>query len=112
MNSNRQSPIERLQAEKQRVRSLCRQQEEKLSGDWEYIRDHSGSLLLSGITTLMFPGHKSATPGGEQSGQDSLFKGMLPVIWGMVKPILLSWLMEKAGTFIRNIFAEKKPQEE
>lgn len=115
MSRNRQTPIERLQAEKLQVGIRCREQEEKLNGHWEYIRDHSGSLLLSGIVTLFFPSHRSetsrtSTDNSEASG--SALKSMLPIIWSMVKPIVISWLLAKAGDLIRNIFTKEDSPEE
>ena len=50
------TPLERLLHEKQRVTVECELRKIKLNADCAYIQAHAGSLLLSGLSSLLFLG--------------------------------------------------------
>lgn len=59
--NNRQTPLEKLISDKERIQRQCKRQEQKLNEDFSYIQENAGSLLLSGLSSLLFPSNKSTT---------------------------------------------------
>ena len=55
INNNPQTPLEKLISDKRRIKRQCIIQKQKLNDDFSYIQEHAGSLLLSGVTSLLFP---------------------------------------------------------
>lgn len=110
MNNKTTAPLARLTAERSRIRRQCRQQEQELDQDWEYIQQHAGSLLLSGLASVLLSGFGSKekeeedTQEGRKSSPNpfSGIEAMLPVIWEIAKPLLISWGMSKIRTWIQN----------
>jgi hypothetical protein len=117
------SPLETLLADKERIRQQCRQQEQKLNEDFSYIRENAGSLLIFGIPSLLagtFGGVKKkndSSPAGYSPSADiqdislslsdylSIGKTMLPTIWEIVKPAVITWGIRKITGYI---FSGKK----
>ena len=122
------SPIEILQAEKNVIEEKCRVQKKKLDDDFVYIKDNASSLLLSGVSTLLFPPKNASTKAGNQlaitSDADSqnttkssilsvsdyftIVKSLLPVAWEVIQPIIIAWGIKKAKSMLSGLFAEKK----
>ena len=50
--SLKQTPLSKLQADKQCLHLLCRIQEQKLNEEVLYMRENAGRLLFSGISAL------------------------------------------------------------
>ena len=120
--NNRQTPLEKLISDKERIRKQCVIQEQKLNDDFSYIQENAGSLLISGFTTLLFPNTKSkktestetattasqpVTPIGF-SDYLSIAQGLLPVAWDVVRPFLLTWGIRKAQSWFTNLLFKKK----
>ncbi|RHJ92608.1 hypothetical protein [Parabacteroides bouchesdurhonensis] len=120
-----QTPLEKLISDKERIQKQCRIQEQKLNGDFSYIQENAGSLLLSGISYLLFPGSKSTTKSNtttntntevarqtglslELSDYLSIGKNMLPLLWDIAQPFIMTWGIKKAKNIISNIFTKKK----
>lgn len=104
----KQTPSEKLIAEKQRVKILCNLQEQKLQADLSYIQQNTMSLLISGISAL-FVSHTSAVRDDEEapsstSGYQVLLKDILPVLLKIAKPLLIDWIVRKIAVW----FAGKK----
>ena len=59
--NNQQTPLEKLISDKERIQRQCKRQEQKLNEDFSYIQENAGSLLLSGLSSLLFPSNKSTT---------------------------------------------------
>lgn len=57
---NQVKPIDKLLAEKQRLKEECKAKEKKLNDDFAYIEDNAASLLLSGVSSLLFPKRKKS----------------------------------------------------
>ena len=53
------TPLEKLQANKQRLQTACDEQEKKINATFSYIQENAGSLLLSGVSSLLFPSKPS-----------------------------------------------------
>ena len=124
-NPQTQTPLEKLISDKQRIMQECSLQEQKLNDDFLYIQDNAASLLVSGISTLLFPKTKAKsektdntqpTPSGDSatvslglSDYLSVAQGLLPVAWEVVRPLLVTWGIRKAqGWIIGKLFRKKK----
>jgi len=121
--NKQQTPLEKLISDRNRLQERCLLQEQVLNSDFIYIQENSASLLFSGITWLFF-GKSKPAPANERKalhadGNEkaetlgfsdiiSIGKGMLPVVWEIVKPILFSWGIRKAGTLFTNALFKKK----
>jgi len=122
------TPIEKLQAEKIDIEAKCRMQEKKLDDDFAYIKHNASSLLLSGISTLLFPPKNTTTKTGQQLALSSetadynmtkspvlslsdyiaITKSMLPVVWGVLQPIIIAWGIRKAKSVLSGLFSGGK----
>ncbi len=121
------TPIEQLFADKIDIKDKCRIQEKKLNDDFEYIKDHASSLLLSGISSLLFSSgsnkNKSEkqplanTQKNQQASDNSplsisdflsVAKSMAPVAWDIIQPLILTWGISKAKSLLSGLFSKKK----
>lgn len=121
-NNNPQTPLEKLISDKRRIRQQCVIQEQKLSDDFSYIQENAGSLLLSGVTTLLFPNSKSTkkecapapakndTPLASLGISDYLgiAQGILPMVWDVARPFMITWGIRKAQNWITHLLFKKK----
>ena len=123
-------PIEKLLADKNEVEARCRIQEKKLHDDLGYIRDNASHILLSGLSTLLFPsaGHakspkrkpetQSVVPVNDKSVQNgspfsvsnlSVVAGAIaPIVWKIVRPMIIKWGMNKAKSLLIGLFTKKE----
>lgn len=120
----RLTPLEKLISDKQRLLGECHIREEKLNEDFSYIQEHVGSLLLSGVSSLLFPSAKSHTKKEDSSHKPvstassglslgmsdylSMAKGLLPMAWDIAQPMLLSWGIKKAKNWVSHLLFRKK----
>jgi hypothetical protein len=118
--NNLPTPHSRLLERKEQLRQQCRQQEEKLSEDYAYFQENAPSLLLSGLSFLLFGSGKSKKTNA--SAQDAglvqqhpvkplalsdffaIGKELIPFAIEIVQPLLLSWGIRK----VRGWFTKKK----
>lgn len=124
-NPQTQTPLEKLISDKQRIMQECSLQEQKLNDDFLYIQDNAASLLVSGISALLFPKTKDKSektennqtaPAGESTSVSlglsdylSVAQGLLPLAWDVVRPLLVTWGIRKAqGWIIGKLFRKKK----
>lgn len=123
MNSP-QTPQEKLISDKARIQQECQMREQKLNDDFSYIQENAGSLLLSGLSALLFPGTKqskktndnspaSVTPGQSAipfglSEYISLGKNMLPLVWDIAQPFIMTWGIKKAQKWLVSLLFKKK----
>ena len=105
--NNQQTPLEKLISDKERIQRQCKRQEQKLNEDFSYIQENAGSLLLSGLSSLLFPSNKSTTKTNDKNtapvtaGQPSIAlgisdylsiaKGMIPIAWDLAQPFIMTW---------------------
>ena len=59
MDNPQQTPLEKLISERRRIQQECMVQEQKLNADFSYIQENAGTLLLSGLSTLLLPNTKA-----------------------------------------------------
>lgn len=120
----RQTPLEQLISDKQRLQEACRLHEQKLSDDFSYVQEHAGGLILSGISSMLFPGSKSntkheASPSAQAalpsagpslgvSDYLSIAKGVFPLAWDIAQPFLFTWGIKKAKNWFSHLLFKKK----
>ena len=124
------TPIEILLADKIDIEEKCRVQEKKLNEDFAYIQDNATNIILSGISTLLFPsknttqqpsltGQKAAlmvnsdnvedkSPSLSVSDYFTIAKSLLPVAWGILQPIIITWGIKKAKSMLLGLLSGKK----
>ena len=121
------TPIEKLLADKIDLEEKCRKQEKKLNDDLTYIQNNAASLLLSGVSTLLFPpkNTKKNTTGKQTSITSGIekntaktplslsdyfvvAKNLIPVAWNIVQPMIIAWGIKKAKSYIIGVFTGKK----
>ena len=54
MNNPQPTPLEKLISDRRRIQQECTIQERKLNADFSYIQENAGTLLLSGVSALLF----------------------------------------------------------
>ncbi|MDR3268072.1 MAG: hypothetical protein LBT83_03280 [Tannerella sp.] len=113
MQPTKTTPRTNLLTRKAGLQEQCRIQEQKLEKDFAYLREHSGGLLLSGLSGLLSSGPKTApspTRPSAASGQSpplrladvlSIGKEMLPVAWEIAQPFLITWSIQKIKRWIQ-----------
>lgn len=124
--NNQPTPLEKLISDKQRIQEQCKVQEQKLNQDFSYIQENAGSLLLSGLSSLLFPANKSTTKtntneqtsASSTTGQPlislgvgdylSVAKGLLPLAWDLAQPFIMTWGIKKAKKLVTNLLFRKK----
>jgi hypothetical protein len=123
MKIQTQTPSEILSAQKARLEEEINISRRKLDSDLVYLKENSTSLLFSGLTNIIFPAaittkekpdsanlsvsKKEAKP---FSSTDilALSKNMLPIVWEIVRPIIISWGIDKAKSLIIGAFSGNK----
>ena len=100
-------------------------QEQKLNADFSYIQENAGTLLLSGLSTLLLPNTKAKSKEAENSQLAqtsdvpsmslgladylSVAQGLLPVAWEVARPLLTAWGIQKVQAWIiKKLFKKKK----
>lgn len=124
--NNQPTPLEKLISDKQRIQEQCKVQEQKLNQDFSYIQENAGSLLLSGLSSLLFPANRSTTKTktNEQTSTSSttgqplislgvgdyfsVAKGLLPLAWDLAQPFIMTWGIKKAKKLVTNLLFRKK----
>ena len=66
MNNPQPTPLEKLISDRRRIQQECTIQEQKLNADFSYIQENAGTLLLSGVSALLFPNTKTKSKGTER----------------------------------------------
>lgn len=121
---NQQTPLEKLISDKERIQGQCKRQEQKLNEDLSYLQENAGSLLLSGLSSLLFPSNKSAAKENDKPATSvtteaptialgisdylSIAKGMIPIAWDIAQPFIMTWGIKKAKKWFSNLLFKKK----
>ncbi|EEC95823.1 hypothetical protein PRABACTJOHN_02808 [Parabacteroides johnsonii DSM 18315] len=96
-----------------------------MNADFSYIQENAGTLLLSGVSALLFPNTKAKSKGTESNRPAqtpevpsmslgfadylSVAQGLLPVAWDVARPLLTAWGIQKVQTWIiKKLFKKKK----
>lgn len=126
MNSKPQTPLEKLTAEKIRIKKETEEQEIKLNRHVTYVQANAGSLFLSFVSSMLFnqsdKKSSKALPAAD-SGEEAkdavatnlsfadfipFTKLLIPAVWEISKPILISWSIKKATSVVAGLFSRKK----
>ena len=111
--------------ERRRIQQECTIQEQKLNADFSHIQENAGTLLLSGVSALLFPNTKTKSKGTESNQPVhtsevpsmsfgfadylSVAQGLLPVAWDVARPLLTAWGIQKVQAWIiKKLFKKKK----
>lgn len=125
MNKQKQlTPLEKLISDRQRIKSQCDIQKQKLDEHFSYIQENAGSLFFSGISSLLFPSSKDKKSNTETikpkqtsapsvslgiSDYFSVAQSLWPVAWDMARPLLTAWGLKKIQTWvIKKLFSKKR----
>ncbi len=125
MNNPQPTPLEKLISDRRRIQQECTIQEQKLNADFSYIQENAGTLLLSGVSALLFPNTKTKSKGTESNQPVhtsevssmslgfadylSVAQGLLPVAWDVARPLLTAWgHPESPGVDNKETFSRKK----
>lgn len=125
MSNPQQTPLEKLISDRRRIQHECTIQEQKLNADISYMQENAGTLLLSGVSSLLFPNTKAKSKGTESkqpvqtsevpslslgfADYLSVAQGLLPVAWDVARPLLTAWGVQKVQRWIlRKLFKKKK----
>lgn len=122
--SLKQTPLSKLQADKQRLHLLCRIQEQKLNEEVLYMRENAGRLLFSGISALFSTSGSSKSekkknvlsPASSAASLSSLRPadilsldtGIFPYVWELAQPLLIAWGIRRAKKWIGHLFSSKR----
>ena len=95
-----------------------------MNEDFSYIQENAGSLLLSGLSSLLFLSNKSTTKTNDKdtapvtAGQPSIAlgisdylsiaKGMIPIAWDLAQPFIMTKKKKKAKKWFSNLLFKKK----
>ena len=123
----KQTPLQKLSTEKEHIRQQCCRQEQKLNAGILYLQDNAAGLLISGASALLFsgsggtaqkdktvssPAHSHATTSLGLSDYLSIGKMMVPVLWEIAQPLIITWGIRKMKKIIANAFTGKKANKE
>lgn len=121
MTQNKISPLEQLRLEKEAAKLEVAESEDRLSGQWDYMRSNLSTLIVNGIidSTLKGFGLKSSKNESETTGESNsrevqppgIFKSLLggfaavtPLVWELAQPMLMNFALRK----IKSIFTGDK----
>lgn len=125
MTLPKQTPLSKLQTDRERLRLLCRIQEQKLNEEFRYMRENAGRLLFSGISALFSTSGSSKSEKKKAAALSpapsvaslsslrpadflSLGTGLIPYAWEFTQPLLIAWGIRRAKKWIGNLFSSKR----
>lgn len=102
-----QTPLEALQARKRQLRFDAQIQEDKIGANIKYMQYNGTRLILHSVAAALIPGKSTTTnhPSGSSTQSSGLAdlaiggvsafmkgnKGILPMLWGIAQPFVLTW---------------------
>ncbi|MCD7936728.1 MAG: hypothetical protein LUG98_07705 [Tannerellaceae bacterium] len=99
---------------KREIKQQTKLYEKSIAADVDFLQDHAGSFLLSGATSMFFPGshkggkHKTAKEEHGSFNFMAMAKSLiLPAALSLAQPLLLSWGLGKAPTWILNFIIKR-----
>jgi hypothetical protein len=104
---------------------LCKRQEAVINDDVAYIQANAGGILLSFLSSTLFPSKGASPSTGNKNTikEDSKLpassslsfadimpfaKSILPITWDIARPILISWGVKRIASTILNSILKKK----
>lgn len=105
------TPLGQLILERNELRQLCLEKEQKISGEWQYIRANAGKLLLSEIAALFFPRRpRQYNKQGRQEGSPAM-RMVTAMAWRMLRPLLLQWMTNMGWRMFKSMFTRRRAAE-
>lgn len=119
------TPLEKLQSDKLYAKIRSEEAAQRLDNNFTYIQDNTGKFILSGISSYLFPGNKAKKEDNDEDS-DSLLPALIkrkpgindaltigttiiPHLWGIAKPVLLTWGIGKMQSLLLDkLFGKKK----
>jgi hypothetical protein len=117
------TPLTNLLARKKYLQQQSLRQEQKLNDAFSYIQENTASLLLTGVSSLLFPkahsGSKANTSAQELITQKpaavpfgwpeylSVGKILVPLLWEMAQQMIISWGVRKTVQWVGRVFTRK-----
>lgn len=99
--NDRITPLERLHQKRHELQNKHEEEHTQLTSEWNYLREHSGSLLISGISYLFYPRRHKTT--SESTGKESLWQNIqdnLPFYLAIVREGLsIAWYVSRPFCF-------------
>lgn len=125
IKAKKPTALEKLYADKLNCKHKSQEVQQRLNENFSYIQNNAGRIAFSSVTSLMFPGKKSEAPNNQTLNVDalpvlalnglgisdyiSIGRNMLPHIWAIAKPVLVTWGISKTQSFIfGKLFGRKK----
>lgn len=107
------SPLEELRAARLQIENECREHEDRLKEDFDYLKSNWGSLLVSSIFASSRNSVKSLVtgvvdPDARSSKPFAIFNklsAVVPFVWDIVEPMVIGLITKKFSSFI---FGRKK----
>lgn len=101
-----QTPLEKLYIERNLLRAKYKQEQTRITEDWEYIRSNKGYLIFSGLRDLVFP-HRHKKQPSHDHHKESFWQNVennlpfylatlrqgLSVMWYVLRPFYIKWVM-------------------
>lgn len=106
-NNKRITPLEKLRQKQNELQNQHREEQARIASDWNYIREHSGSLIISGISYAFYPRRRKTADTREEKEtfwhniQDNLpfylaiARESLSIMWYLSRPLCIRWLLRK-----------------
>lgn len=105
--TKRLTPLEKLYRERNELRIKYEEERTHLISDWEFIQDHAGSLILSGISRLFYPHYHKRTD--EEGRKESVWQNIqdnlpfylaiaregLSILWYISRPFYIKWNLSR-----------------
>lgn len=97
------TPLERLHQKRHELKNIHRLERTQLLSEWDYLREHSGNLLLSGISYLFYPRrHKSSATSTTKENLWRNIRDNLPFYLAIVRESLsVLWYISRPFRFLR-----------
>ncbi|MDR1201056.1 MAG: hypothetical protein LBL58_05410 [Tannerellaceae bacterium] len=86
------TPWEKLQSDKLSAKRRSEEAAQRINDNFAYMQDNIGKLMLSGISSYLSP----------------IGTTLMPHLWGMVRPALLTWGIGKMQSLLLGILFGKK----
>jgi hypothetical protein len=89
-----QTPVQKLLADKKRVKAECLAREERISGNILYVQAHSAGFILYSLSSFLFPGVTVESKGESKKEDKSGGNPLFPLLWKMARPFLFTLVIK------------------
>jgi hypothetical protein len=121
----KQNQLDKLLSRKALISRKIDIQEKKLGEEFLYVQKNAPRLMVSGLTSLIFPSDKPLIKQKKLAGTDeinkwnndkplkfsdyvSIGKSLVPLTWEIVQPFVLAWGINTTKNILSKIFTKNK----